>query len=285
MIIDFEINLERRIRKFPWIIPMISYSIAVLLLFAILKCLEIFQGGHYWSILPAGLLIHSFFIIIIHDGAHYSITRTKFDRLVLNIGAGLILLPFFGEPFRKFHLIHHQHTNSDLDPLWSSLKKTLFTNRRLVYILCETVPFIFTLYIILKPDKTKSTISNKKHGKDPTIGIEYLLFSVCISVLVIYFIKPSFGFVIGSIFTLNLFSKIRHWCEHVGTHDDLSSNTFWFPLGMGIGNHDTHHHAPNISWFVLYIGLFVRKKTTNILKTIIGIFFNKSYVHYKKEVN
>src|SRR6185295_14504714 len=118
----FELNLEDSLRKLPWLIPFISLGTGALLFTGIIICLNYFNKGIYWTIIPAGLLAHAFFIVIVHDGAHKSITRTKADRLIMNLGSAMMLLPFYGEPFRKFHLIHHGNTNTEVDPLWPPSK-------------------------------------------------------------------------------------------------------------------------------------------------------------------
>jgi len=84
-----------------------------------------------------------------------------------------------------------------------------------------------------------------------------------------------------TLLVLNAFSVLHHWCEHVGYNKERESNTFWFPLGMGIGNHDVHHHAPHLSWFTLWRGLFSRPKTTSESKAIYGVLFDPHFEHYE----
>ena len=123
---EFELTLEKKWRKTTWLIPTISLVTASGLIFLIGCCLYWFEQGHWWTVILAGLLAHSFFIVGVHDAAHKAITRTKLDRWILNISAGLLLLPFFGEAFRNSHLIHHGNSNSEHDPLWHDDKKYLF---------------------------------------------------------------------------------------------------------------------------------------------------------------
>ncbi|MEO8087251.1 MAG: fatty acid desaturase [Bacteroidota bacterium] len=281
---QFELKLENRLRKLKWLIPLITITTGSLLLSCILLCLHYFNRQQYWTIIPAGLLAHAFFIVIVHDGAHKSITRTKFDRVLMNLGSALMLLPFYGEPFRKYHLIHHGNANSDVDPLWPAEKEYLFKNARWFYVLCECIPLLFTFYLLIKSNNRKPKTSKTQIIKAPTINTWYILFSSFISVLIIILFKPSLWFVSGSIFFLNLSGTLRHWCEHLGTDSKITSNTFWFPMGMGIGNHDTHHHSPHVSWFVLMTGLFYRKKSTDPLKTLYGVLFSKSFIHYKEDL-
>jgi fatty acid desaturase len=276
---QYELNLEKRLRQWAWLIPFISISTGFLLLIGIFACMELFRQGHYWIVFVSGLFAHAFFIVIVHDGAHKSITKTKLDRFLMNLGGACMLLPFYGEPFRKYHLLHHGNTNTELDPLWPEMKKSLYGNKRWFYILCECIPLLFTFYLVFKSDKK----NKKKTVHGPKVNKIYIALSVLITAGIIYFIQPSLWFFLGSIFTLNLFSTLRHWCEHLGKDKNLSSNTFWFPLGMGIGNHDAHHDSPHVSWIVLMLGLLKRKKTTSPIKTLWGVLFDSSFVHYQHE--
>ena len=112
-----------------------------------------------------------------------------------------------------------------------------------------------------------------------------MLLSALVSAAVIVFIMPSIWFVLGMIFMLNFYAKLRHWCEHLGTDSSGSNNTFWYPFGMGIGNHDTHHYAAYISWPVLAMGLIKRKKNSNPFYAFWGVLFKKNFIHYTEEGN
>lgn len=275
----YEVRLERKMRRVPFLIPLISILTGSALFAGILVCGYFFEQGYYWTFLPAGLMAHSFFIVVVHDAAHKSITRTKMDRYIMNLGCAIMLLPFYGEGFRKYHLIHHANTNSDVDPLWPSQKKALYENYRWLYILCELIPLLYTGFLVFK--QSKQTANKAKEVKAPSINYYHIIWGGVISAALIYWLEPSIYFLITTLLTLNIFSTLRHWCEHLGYDRKKTSNTFWFPLGMGIGNHDTHHEHPHVSWFVLFIGLFKRKKDTRLLRTVHGVFFKKSFHHYE----
>ncbi len=279
----YELDLEKKWRKTKWLIPAIGIITSLILVFAIWLCLYFFEQGYWWTIFIAGMFTHALFIVAMHDTAHNSMTRTKADRWIMNIAGGLFLLPFFAEAFRSQHLIHHGHSNSENDPLWHENKDYLYTKMRWFYVLCEMIPLLFHGYLLLL-SKNKRKKSTKKI-KGPGINYWYMLLSFVVSALVIIFIQPSIWFVLGMIFTLNIFATVRHWCEHLGEDTEGSNNTFWFPLGMGVGNHDTHHFAAYISWPVLLLGLWKRQKTSNPLKATYGVLFKKDFVHYKEEGN
>ena len=280
---QFEIDLEKKWRRTSWLIPTITIVTALVLLFAIWICLNYLNQGYWWTIFLAGLLAHSFFIVALHDGAHMAITRTNADRWIMNIASGLLLLPFFGEAFRNSHLIHHGNSNSEYDPLWHTDKKLLFEKYRLFYVLCELVPLIFHAYLSLRSRKKRKKALKKVKG--PGVNYWYMLLAIVITAALIFFVRPNVWFVIGMILMLNFFAKLRHWCEHLGTNKTGSNNTFWYPLGMGIGNHDTHHFAAFISWPVLAVGLIKRKKNSNPFYALWGVLFRKDFIHYTEEGN
>lgn len=276
-----EIRLEQKFRSYPFLIPLITLLTALLLLSGIYGCLILFQQAYYWSVVPAAFLIHSFFVVVVHDAAHNSITRTPFDRVILNAGAALMLLPFYGEAFRKFHLIHHAHTNKENDPLWSPLKQQLFEKNRFVYLLFEIIPLFSTIYSVFRFNKTQQKRSKEQVMKSVQINYGYMFLATGLSVLLYLWVQPPLFFLLGTLFLLNLISTLRHWSEHLGEYKNKESNTFWFPLGMGIGNHETHHHHAYLGWFTLMIGLLYRKKDTNPLKVIRGVLIDQKYEHYK----
>lgn len=119
--------------------------------------------------------------------------------------------------------------------------------------------------------------------KSVPISVINMVWASAISLLVIWLVQPSIWFVLGSFFVLNIGTTLLHWCEHLGTATDRESNTYWFPLGMGIGNHEAHHHHAHPSWVTLSIGLFYRKRQTNPLKALCGVLFDKDFAHYRTD--
>lgn len=271
-----EKQIESFLRSNSWVLFVVSVVTASSLYAGIGICLRLYLNGHHWSIIPAGLLAHAFFVITMHDGAHKSLTRTKFDYVIMNVCAGLIVIPFYTELFKKYHLLHHANTNTDHDPLWSPLKEKMFKEQRYLYAVLQCIPFAFNLAAVLS--------YNKGRGKDktnqPTVSISQMVLSLVVALGVLYFIEPSLLFIIGTISIMTSLGAVRYWAEHMGTAKGIESNTHWFPLGMGIGNHNVHHHYPGYSWLSLTIGSWFRKKDTNPLKTMYGMLFLKSFKHY-----
>ena len=258
---DVEMKVEKYLRSHNWLIIITSLIMVVLLVACIYGCMLAFENGHYWTIIPAAVCAHAYFVIVIHDGAHKAISRTFADHLFSNILSGFLLLPFFPEPFRKYHLIHHGNTNVQSDPLWAPVKSNLYKKNRYLYILCQILPFALTLVTLINSEKYRN--ENKIKIKGPKIRWYLMALAFAVSAVTIYFVQPPLWFVLGTLLCLSALGAIRHWCEHMGTDMQRESNTYWFPLGMGVGNHDYHHDHPSVSWISLMIGLFYKKRDTN----------------------
>jgi hypothetical protein len=166
-----------------------------------------------------------------------------------------------------------------VDPLWPDTKKKLYDNHRFFYVLCTLIPLLFTLYLLITQQRKVAKMDKKVMS--PKMNFYYMAGAFAVSAVVIYFAQPSLVYVLCTLFVLNAFSVLRHWCEHLGYNNEHESNTFWFPMGMGIGNHDVHHHVPHLSWFTLWLGLFSRPKTTSVPKAIYGVFFDPNFEHYE----
>ncbi len=277
---DREIRIEKYLRRYKWIIPTLTFLTAAMLYAGIYWCMTGFHAHHYWTIVPAGILAHAFLIITVHEGAHKAITRSRFDYFIMNAGAALILIPFYGEPFRKYHLTHHANTNTEVDPLWPSFKRRMYEEQRWLYILCECIPILFTLVLVSGGKKTGNGEVPEKTLKQPRVRVPYLVCAILLTVVIIYCSLPPLVFVLGSVFFLNLAGVLRHWCEHMGSVTGKESNTFWFPLGMGIGNHEAHHQYPHFSWVTMAIGLSFRKKDTNPIRSLYAILTSNEHRHY-----
>ena len=281
--LDFERELraEARLRKEAWLIPLATLIAGGLIATSMFLLSNLYNQGYWWAFIPAGILMHSFLIVTMHEAAHKSITRTKFDRFILNVSSSMMLLPIVGELFRKYHLMRYANTNLPVDPLWPPVKRELYQRKRWLYILCEGVPLMFTLYLILKSKSTR--MEEKVPVKSVPISIINMVWASAISLIVVWLVQPSLWFFVGTLFTLNIGTTLRHWCEHLGTAKNRESNTYWFPLGMGIGNHEAHHHHAHLSWLTLSIGLVYRKRQTNPIQALWGVLFDKEFGHYNAQ--
>lgn len=271
-----EKRIEGFLRKHNWFLLLVTFVTSAVLYFGIYLCYVGFDNDLYWTVFPAGLLMHSFFVITMHDGAHKAITRSKFDYIIMNFCSGLIILPLYTELFKKYHLLHHANTNTEYDPLWSPWKIKMFNRNKQLYAILQCIPFALNFASIANYKKR----GEQKKLNAPKVNWLHVLLSVVVAASIIYIARPSFWFVFGSYCVLTSLGAIRYFGEHMGSIEGKESNTHWFPLGMGIGNHEVHHEFPGYSWLSLTIGLLFRKIDTNPFKSLYGILFIKSYHHY-----
>ncbi|PJZ52327.1 fatty acid desaturase family protein [Leptospira adleri] len=280
---DWEKTFEKKLRKRRGLVLFASLLAAFGLYYGIFLLHQWFRSGFYFVLPLSGLFLHAWMILLVHEGAHRNLTRSSFDRWILNGASALVFLPFYGEPFRKIHLYHHAHTNQPDDPLWPEWKKNLFQSRRRLYVFVELLPLFSSVAAILF--RERGPILKKKQSPanfhSRIRSILFLCFSFSISILLYLEWNPNPWFIFGSFLFANVWGSLRHWCEHTGVRADLESNTFFFPLGMGIGNHETHHADPSLSWISLSLGLRRRIKTTTIGNCIRGIWSNPRHIHYE----
>ena len=185
---DDELRLERRLRAVPGLVPALTLLAGASLFSGVAACLELYRLG-YWPItFLAALLVHAFMVMMVYDGTHRSITRNGFvDSLLLNLAAGLTLLPFYGEPFRRYHLIHHAHTNSPADdPLWTPFKRRLFAENRRRYIACELIPLAFNFVSLL--DSGRRAEAAHRPPEFP-LRVPWMVFSFLVSAAVIALVR------------------------------------------------------------------------------------------------
>lgn len=264
--------IECALRRFVWLVPVLTISTSALLFGLILATERYFVAGHTWIVLVSGLLTHAVMVVGVHDGAHRAISKTSFDRWFCSIVAGMLLLPLYGEAFRRYHLLHHAHVNGPHDPLYLPSKAKLFEKNRLLYMVLDVVPLL--LAFVCKQTRTAPEI------KAPPIGFRYIVAGLASSAFVLYFVRPSLVFVALDVVSLYAWASIRDWCEHFGTDERRVANAYFFPLGMGIGNHEAHHRWPHYSWITMELGLWKRKMDTHPLRAAIQMATNPRFHHY-----
>jgi fatty acid desaturase len=267
-----EPSIERALRRSKWLVPTITLVTTGLYLGLIWACERFFIAGNAWIVVLSGLLTHALMVVAVHDGAHRAITKTSFDRFYCSLVAGLLLMPFYGEAFRRYHLLHHAQVNGEHDPLYLPSKAKLFEKNRIVYMVLDVIPFL--LGIVCNQTKTAPEVKALPMGK------RHVALGFVVSALVLYFLRPSLAFVGLNIISLYMWASIRDWCEHFGTDENRVANAYFFPLGMGIGNHEAHHQWPHYSWITMELGLLKRKIDTNPVRAAIQMATNPRFRHY-----
>lgn len=272
---DAEPLIERSLRRLSWLIPTITLGTTALLFGALWGSLWLYsQGYRSTGVVLSGLFGHSIMIVAVHDGAHRAITRSRFDRWFCSIVSGLMILPFYGEIFRRYHLLHHQYVNGPHDPLYLPAKAMFFHRNRILYMVLDVLPMV--LSIVCKQVETSEEI------RALPIGRRFVAAGLVSSGLMILLVRPPFLFVVGFIVSMYVWSTIRDWCEHFGTEDGRVANAYWFPLGMGIGNHEAHHRYPSASWLTMALGLRRRALDTNPFQSAWQMATNPKFHHYTK---
>lgn len=271
-----EQRAEALLRRVPVVVPALTLLTAAGLYAGVGACLHLYERGGWAVVVLSGLLVHAFAVVLVHDGAHRAITRTGADSLLMNLGSGLVLLPFYAELFRRYHLIHHAHTNESVDPLWPPFKKQLYLEHRRLYMLAELLPFLFQVLLLVLGARRETA----RRARGPRVRAGYLALSLCTAVATAWWIRPPLAFVLLTLLCANAWGAARHWCEHIGFDGTRESNTYRFPLGMGIGNHGAHHRHPGFSWIAMAVGLALRPKDTGPLRTIRAMLRHPEYMPY-----
>lgn len=288
-----EPRIEATLRRRRWLIPVLDLLVVGALFAGLAACLRAFVAldaaaaparlpGQIAAVVMAGLLAHAILIVTVHDGAHKAITRTRADAIIMNVGAGLLLVPFFAEPFRRLHLVHHAHANEPGDPLWPRFKRDLYHRHRRVYMLAELVPLLFSILAIVSPPAQDAAGTRPLAG--PKLRPALLILSFAVAAVTAWLVRPPLAFALGTIVAVNAWGALRHWCEHLGSDRSRQSNTFAFPLGMGIGNHAAHHDYPAYSWITMALGLRGRCKDTNPWRTLVAMWRDPTFGHYEAPV-
>jgi fatty acid desaturase len=258
------------------LVPFLTVATASGLYAAIAACLRIYEKGAWPVVVISGLLLHAFIIVAVHDGAHRAITRTAADSMLMNLGSGLVMLTLYAELFRRYHLVHHAHTNDDLDPLWPPFKRRLYVERRWLFVVAEFVPFIFTIVALVRGGEHPR--GRRAAGRRPSPVLMALSAGVALGTW--WWLRPPLPFLVGTLLAANAWGVFRHWSEHIGSEPWRESNTYRFPLGMGIGNHAAHHRHPGNSWISMALGLASRAKDTSPLRTAWGVLSRSDYLPY-----
>ena len=275
-----ELALEKKLRSVPGLIPLATLCVAVVLYAALALTAQLFAAGQLWIAALSGLLVHAFMLVVVHEGAHRAITGTRLDRVLMNVGAGLVLLPFWAEPFRRFHLIHHARTNVPDDPLWPASKRRLYRDHRGLYIVAELIPLLFSILAIVGPAEAVPSVA-----RAPRLSVALLALSFAVAGATAWLLAPQWTFLLATLLWTNAWGALRHVCEHFGFDDRIESNTFAFPLGFGIGNHAVHHAAPRLSWLTLALGLWRRPKQSGPLRAAFWLLTRRDFHHYQNDQN
>jgi fatty acid desaturase len=217
--------------------------------------------------LVLGVLVHGLFILMVHECTHGNVLGRPWDDWIGNAAIGMLLLPFLAERYQMVHRVHHQRANQAGDTNWTPFRQRLFRRSRWLYALYELLPIVNNL------DRIRDEV---RPGKRSRVLFAWL----CAAATYAVFQPPLLHWVLV-VLGVNTINALRLWVEHFGHYRGRVSNTYFCPLGFGIGNHEIHHRHPRIPALVLALGLALRRKDASVLTGVRDLLSDERYAHFR----
>ncbi|MEM7656692.1 MAG: fatty acid desaturase family protein [Bacteroidota bacterium] len=221
------------------------------------------------AVIIVGARMHAM-AILMHDATHYRFLKNrKWNDLLTNI---FTMYPVFTsiEVYRKNHLSHHQHLNTEDDPDWvAKLGKREFTFPKTKTEFWMTTLSYFTLIQGIRDaiwflkrfgGKDKSSAEASKAGGRQKL-IFYISLAIVLSVFGLWKIFL-FYWVVPYLSTFFMFQYIRSVAEHFGdlAYDHLLTSTRtiktnwmerFFLAPHNVSYHLEHHLYPGVPYYHL----------------------------------
>jgi fatty acid desaturase len=237
---------------------------------AIIFCIRYFNPLTYFlAVLLIGARMHAL-AILMHDATHFRFLKNrKWNDIVTNV---LVMYPIFSsiEQYRKNHLAHHQHLNTEDDPDWAAkLGKRAFTFPKTKAEFIWTVlsyltlvqGFLDALWFLKRFGANSEEAPGKKEGTPKLRLAFYLLLFTLISVQGWWGYYLAF-WVVPYLSTFFMYQYIRSVAEHFGelAYDHLLSSTRsvkanWLEKLLlaphNVGYHLEHHLYPAVPYYHL----------------------------------
>lgn len=267
-----EIQLARRLK--PW-----RRAIAMLALAIFLAGVALVWGAGavLFAVCPAGIapaiplllgvLVHGLFILVVHDCTHGNVLGRPQDDWIGSAAMGMLLLPFLAERYQMSHRVHHRRANQVGDTNWTPFRQRLFRRSRLLYAVYELIPVVNNL------DRIREGVTSGKRSQ--------ALFAWLCAVATWAIFAPPLLYWLLVVVGLNTINALRLWVEHFGHYAGRISNTYYCPLGFGIGDHEVHHRHPRIPALVLTAALMLRRKDASLLSGIRSLLLDRGYAHFR----
>lgn len=241
----------------------------IMIIGAIMLCLRYFNPATYLlAILIIGARMHAL-AILMHDATHFRFLKNrKWNDLLTNV---FVMYPIFSsiEKYRKNHLAHHQHLNTEDDPDWvAKLGKRAFTFPK------SKTEFILTIlsYLTLIQGVLDAVWFFKRFGsseksevrKNDAAWVRPVFYLVLFSVLTVmgWWLYFLIFWIVPYLSTFFMYQYIRSVAEHFGelSYDHLLNSTRsvrpnWlekiFLAPHHVGYHLEHHLYPGVPFYHL----------------------------------
>jgi len=264
-----EARIDRELLA-PWRRALAWASVALLVagvvfIYGVAPRLTLGPAAHVLLALGCGVLVHGLFILLVHEATHGNVFGGRADRWLGNAVMGALLLPFMAESYQAQHLVHHQRTNREGDTNWTPLRQRIWRRSRLLYALYELVPVLNNL------DRLRERWPKER---------AQVLLSWAVAALTVVALRPGLVWWLLVVVGLNTINTLRLWAEHYGAWRGRPSNTYWCPLGFGIGNHEVHHRKASVSAAALWLGLWFREKDGSVFTSPLRVFA-KGHGHFR----
>jgi fatty acid desaturase len=214
-----------------------------------------------------GVLVHGLFILMVHECTHGNVLARPWDDWIGNAAIGMLLLPFLAERYQMTHRLHHIRANQVGDTNWTPFRQRLFRRSRLLYAVYELIPVVNNL------DRLRDEVRPGKRSRT--------LFAWLCAAATWAVCQPPLMYWILVVIGLNTINALRLWVEHFGHYQRRVSNTYFCPLGFGIGNHEIHHRHPRIPALVLAVCLALRRKDASVFTGVWKLLTDEHYAHFR----
>lgn len=243
----------------------------ILILATIIICSYFFTWYNYLlAIVIIGARMHAL-AILMHDASHYRFLKNRRwnDRLT-NL---LIMYPLFSsiEVYRRNHMRHHAHLNTEDDPDWvSKLGKKSFTFPKTKRAFFLTILSYFTLvqgikdaiWFLKRFSVSTEAKQQKEKGQKSRASLLFMLSLVAVLTIFNLWSYYALFWVVPYLSTFFMFQYIRSVAEHFGelSYDHLLTSTRTVKTNVlerfllaphHVGYHLEHHLYPAVPFYNL----------------------------------